>query len=157
HHQATALHPVITHLEHGAGFTRDDPPAAKLEKLRQLFGQGRLGHLRRRVAAHAGRRSRNSEQEAEAQLLAVAGVRQALVADLLSLPAGATLAEMNLSPQRQKERTLEALLGLLEDLSRRRPVLMLFEDVHWIDPTSRELLDLTIERIRRLPVVLIIT
>jgi predicted ATPase len=49
------------------------------------------------------------------------------------------------------------LLGLLEDLSRKRPVLMVFEDVHWIDPTSRELLDLTVERIRRLPVLLIIT
>jgi hypothetical protein len=88
HHQGTALYPVITQLEHAAGFARDDPPAAKLEKLRQLFGQGRLGHLRRRVAAHAGGRSRNSEQEAELLLLAVAGVRQALVADLLSLPTG---------------------------------------------------------------------
>ena len=76
-------------------------------------------------------------------LLAVAGVRQALVAELLSLSAAGTLPEMNLSPQRKKEKTLEALLGLLEDLSRKRPVLMVFEDVHWIDPTSRELLDLT--------------
>ena len=157
HHQGTALYPVITHLEHAAGFARDDPPEAKLEKLRQLFGQGRLGHLRRRVAAHAGRRSRNSEQEADLLLLAVAGVRQALVADLLSLPTGGALPEMNLSPQRKKEKTLEALVGLLEDLSRRQPVLMVFEDVHWIDPTSRELLDLTIERIRQLPVLLIIT
>src|SRR5207302_7788185 len=147
HHQDTTLHPVITHLEHAAGFSRDDPPAAKLEKLRRLVGQGRLGHLRRRVAAHAGQRSRNSEQETEVLLLAVAGVRQALIADLLSLPTGSALSEMNLSPQRKKERTLEALLGLLEDLSRKRPVLMVFEDVHWIDPTSRELLDLTIERI----------
>ena len=157
HHQGTALYPVITHLEHAASFARDDPPEARLEKLRQLFGQRRLGNLRRRVAAHAGRRSGNSEQEAEVQLLAVAGVRQALVADLLSLPTGATLSEMNLPPQRKKERTLEALLGLLEDLSRKRPALMVFEDVHWIDPTSRELLDLTIERIRWLPVLLIIT
>jgi predicted ATPase len=157
HHQDTALHPVITHLEHAASFSRDDPPAAKQEKLRRLFGQGRLGHLRRRVAAHAGQRSRNSEQEAELLLLAVAGVRQALIADLLSLPTGSALSEMNLSPQRKKERTLESLLGLLEDLSRKQPVLMVFEDVHWIDPTSRELLDLTIERIRRLPVLLIIT
>ena len=157
HHQDTSLHPVITHLEHAAGFSRDEPPAAKLEKLRRFFGQGRLGHLRRRVAAHAGQRSRNSEQETELSLLAVAGVRQALIADLLSLPTGGALSQMNLSPQRKKERTLEALLGLLEDLSRKRPVLMVFEDVHWIDPTSRELLDLTIERIRRLPVLLIIT
>ena len=155
--QDTALYPVITHLEHAAGFARDDSPTAKLEKLRQLFGQGRLGHLRRRVAAHAGQRSRNSEQEAELLLLAVAGVRQALVADLLSLPSGGALSEINLTPQQKKEKTLEALLGLLEDLSRKRPVLMVFEDVHWIDPTSRELLDLTIERIRRLPVLLIIT
>jgi DNA polymerase III delta prime subunit len=65
HHQGTALYPVITQIEHAAGFARDDSPAAKLEKLRQLFGQGRLGHLRRRVAAHAGQRSRNSEQEAD--------------------------------------------------------------------------------------------
>jgi class 3 adenylate cyclase len=157
HHQGTALFPVITHLEQAAGFARDDPPTAKLEKLRQLFGQGRLGHLRRRVAAHAGQRSRNSEQEAELLLLAVAGVRQALVADLLSLPTTGAPPEMNLSPQRKKEKTLEALLGLMEDLSRKRPVLMVFEDVHWIDPTSRELLDLTIERLRRLPVLLIIT
>jgi predicted ATPase len=157
HHEGTALHPVITHLEHAASFARDDPPAAKLEKLRRLFGQGRLGHLRRRVTAHAGQRSRNSEQETELLLLAVAGVRQALIADLLSLPTGGALSEMNLSPQRKKERTLEALLGLLEDLSRKRPVLMLYEDAHWIDPTSRELLDLTIERICRQPVLLIIT
>jgi class 3 adenylate cyclase/predicted ATPase len=157
HHQGTALFPVITHLEHAAGFARDDTPAAKLEKLRQLFGQGRLGHLRRRVAAHSGHRSRNSDQEAELSLLAAAGVRQALVADLLSLPNAGVLPEINLSPQRKKEKTFEALLGLLEDLSRKRPVLMVFEDVHWIDPTSRELLDLTIERVRRLPVLLIIT
>jgi predicted ATPase len=157
HHQSTALHPAITHLEHAAGFARNDPPAAKLEKLRQLFGQGRLGHLRRRVAAHAGQRSRNSEQEAELSLLAMAGVRQSLVADLLALPTGETMSGMNLSPERKKEKTLEALLALLEDQSRKRPVLMVFEDVQWIDPTSRELLDLTIERIRRLPVLLIIT
>ena len=157
HHQGTAFFPVITHLEHAAGFTRDDTPAAKVEKLRQLFGQGRLGHLRRRVAAHAGQRFRNSEQEIELQLLAAAGARQALVADLLSLPISRALPEINLSPQRKKEKLLEALLGLLEDLSRKRPVLMVFEDVHWIDPTSRELLDLTVERIRRLPVLLIIT
>jgi hypothetical protein len=84
HHQDTALHPVITHLEHAASFSRDDLPAAKLEKLRRLFGQGRLGHLRRRVAAYAGQRFRNSEQETELLLLAGAGVRQALIADLLS-------------------------------------------------------------------------
>jgi predicted ATPase len=62
----------------------------------------------------------------------------------------------NLSPQRKKERTLEALSRQLEGLARRQPVLMVFEDAHWIHPTSRELLDLTIERLRTLPVLLIV-
>ncbi len=63
----------------------------------------------------------------------------------------------NLSPQRKKERTLEALLRQLEGLTRHQPVIMLFEDAHWIDPTSRELLDLTVERVGSLPVLLIVT
>ena len=104
YHQNTALHPVIMQLEHAAGFTRDDSPAMKLVKLRRLFARGRLGHLRRRVALYANQRSRKSDQEAELLLLALAGVRQALVADLLSLPTAGALSEMNLTPQRRKER-----------------------------------------------------
>ncbi len=78
-----------------------------------------------------------------------------LIAELLSLPN--TAADLNLSPQRKRERLFEALLGQLEALSRARPVLMLFEDAHWIDPTTRELMDLTVSRIARLPVLLVIT
>ena len=52
---------------------------------------------------------------------------------------------------------MEALIRQLEGLARRQPVLMVFEDAHWIDPTSRELLDLTVERVRSLPVLLIVT
>ena len=78
-----------------------------------------------------------------------------LLADLMSLPARHPLP--NLSPQRKKERTLEALIRQLEGLARRQPVLMVFEDAHWIDPTSRELLDLTVERVRDLPMLLIVT
>jgi predicted ATPase len=63
----------------------------------------------------------------------------------------------NLSPQRKKERTLDALIRQIEGLARQEPVVMVLEDVHWIDPTSRELLDLTVERVRRLPVLLIVT
>jgi predicted ATPase len=61
------------------------------------------------------------------------------------------------SPQRKKEKTFDALLRQLEMLSRQRPVLLLYEDVHWIDPSSRELLDMTVERVASLPVLLIIT
>jgi predicted ATPase len=81
----------------------------------------------------------------------------AFVADLLSLPASGRRPLPNLSPQRKKERALEALIRQLEGLARQQPVLMVFEDAHWIDPTSRELLDLTIEHIRSLPVLLIVT
>jgi len=78
-----------------------------------------------------------------------------LIAELLSLPNAA--AALNLSPQRKRERLLEALLGQLSEIARERPVLMVFEDAHWIDPTTRELIDLTIERLRRLPVLLLVT
>ena len=79
----------------------------------------------------------------------------ALLSELLSLQSSA--ADLNLSPQRKREKLFEAVLSQLEAEARRRPVLMVFEDVHWIDPTSRELLDLTVDRVRRLPVLLVIT
>jgi class 3 adenylate cyclase/tetratricopeptide (TPR) repeat protein len=79
----------------------------------------------------------------------------ALLSDLLSLPSSA--ADLNLSPQRKREKLFEALLYQLEAEVRHQPVLMLFEDTHWIDPTSRELLDLTVDRARRVPVLLAIT
>jgi class 3 adenylate cyclase len=79
----------------------------------------------------------------------------ALLTELLSLPCPGV--DLVLSPQRKREKLLEALLKQLESEARRRPVLVVFEDVHWIDPTSRELLDLTVDRVRRLPVLLAIT
>ncbi len=79
----------------------------------------------------------------------------ALLSELLSLPSSA--ADLNLSPQRKREKLFEAVLGQLEAVARQRPVLMVFEDAHWIDPTSRELLDLIVDRVRQLPVLLAIT
>src|SRR5438874_13612416 len=81
----------------------------------------------------------------------------AFIIDLLSLPASERHPLPNLSPQRKKERILEALLRQLEGLARRQPVVMVFEDAHWIDPTSRELLDLTVEQVCSLPVLLVAT
>jgi class 3 adenylate cyclase len=78
-----------------------------------------------------------------------------LLRELLSLPSSA--ADLNLSPQRRREKLFEALLSQLQSEARRRPVLFVFEDAHWIDPTSHELLDLTVDRVRRLPVLLAIT
>ena len=79
----------------------------------------------------------------------------ALLSELLSLPSSA--ADLNLSPQRKRERLFEAVISQLEAEARHRPVLMVFEDAHWIDPTSRELLDVTVDRVRRLPVLLAAT
>jgi class 3 adenylate cyclase/tetratricopeptide (TPR) repeat protein len=78
-----------------------------------------------------------------------------LVAELLSLQNSAV--GLNLSPQRRREMLFEALLHQLEALVRRRPLLMIFEDTHWIDPTTRELLDLTIDRVAQLPMLLVVT
>ena len=128
YHQNSALFPFIDQLQRASGFARDDLPAAKLGKLEALL---------------------SSAAPAEEDV--------ALITDLLSLPASERHPLPNLSPQRKKERTLEALLRQLANLVRRQPVVMVFEDAHWIDPTSRELLDLTVERIGSLPVLLIVT
>jgi class 3 adenylate cyclase/DNA-binding winged helix-turn-helix (wHTH) protein/predicted ATPase len=78
-----------------------------------------------------------------------------LLTELLSLPSSA--ADLNLSPRRKREKLFEALLHRLEALARNRPVLLVFEDAHWIDPTSRELLELTIDRVSRLSLLVVVT
>jgi len=78
-----------------------------------------------------------------------------LIAELLSLPNSA--ADLNLTPSRKRQRLLEALVHQLEGLARGRPVLMVFEDAHWSDATSRELLGLTIDGVKRLPIALLVT
>jgi predicted ATPase len=127
HHQDSALYPFIGQLERAAGFTRDDTNATKLDKLEALLGD----------AAEPGDLS--------------------LIAEMLSLSGGERFPPLDLSPHRKKERTLAALLRQLQALVGRQPVLMIFEDLHWIDPTSRELLDLTVEKTAALPVLLVVT
>jgi class 3 adenylate cyclase len=83
------------------------------------------------------------------------GNELALLAELLSLPN--SVADLNLSSQRKREMLFEAELHQLEALSQRRPVLVVFEDAHWIDPTSHEFLDLTFDRVSRLPVLFLVT
>jgi class 3 adenylate cyclase/predicted ATPase len=81
----------------------------------------------------------------------------ALLAELQSLPTEGRFPPLQLTPQRKKEKTFEALLRQVECLARQRPVLMLLEDAHWIDPSSRELFDLFMEQVPRLPVLLLVT
>jgi class 3 adenylate cyclase/tetratricopeptide (TPR) repeat protein len=126
--QDSALFPFIDQFGRALGSASNDPPASRLEKLEALLA--RVG---------------TPEQDV------------ALLADLMSLPGSERHNLPNFSPQEKKEKTLKALIRQLEGLARRRPVVMIFEDAHWIDPTSRELLDLTIARVRSLPVLLIVT
>jgi hypothetical protein len=110
-----------------------------------------------RAAGFARDDSVEKRHEKLEALLAQAQVREndaAILADLLSIP---TELPPDLTPQRRKEMTFEALLRQFEGLAHQRPLLTVFEDVHWIDPSCRELLDIMVERVQRLPVLLITT
>jgi predicted ATPase len=80
-----------------------------------------------------------------------------LLADLLSIPTGDHYPPLGLTPQKRKEKTLEAQVAQVEGLAARQPVLMVWEDLHWSDPTTRESLDLLIDRVPTLRVLVIIT
>ena len=128
HHQDTSLHPIIRQFEFAAGFERGEPPARKLAKLEALLA-----------------RSHASSDEV------------ALIADQLSVSLNDRYSLPSLSPQRRKEKLLATLLAQLEDLASQRPLLIIFEDVHWIDPTSLELLGLVVDRAPQLRLLLVIT
>jgi DNA-binding winged helix-turn-helix (wHTH) protein/tetratricopeptide (TPR) repeat protein len=128
HHQDSTLFPFIDQLGRQVGFAREDSLAAKLAKLEAGFAQAAL-----------------SDEDL------------ALLADLMSLPAPARHLPPDLGPQRKKDRTIEALVHQLEGLARQQPMVVVLEDAHWVDATSRELIDLTVERLRSLPVLLIVT
>src|SRR5215475_6780721 len=129
YHTNSALYPFIEHLERAAGFERDDTPETKLDKLEALIGQAAMA-----VTATA-----------------------ALLAPLLSIPTGERYPPLSLTPERQKERTLAALTDQVIGLAAAKPVLMIVEDVHWIDPTTLESIDLTIARVETLRVLVVIT
>ena len=129
YHTNSMLHPVVTQLERAAGFASRDEPADRLAKLEALLAQG-------------------AEQLDEGT---------PLVGALLGIPTDDRYPALNFSPQRQKQRTFEVLLEQLVGLARQRPVLQLYEDLHWADPSTLELLDMVVERARALPVLLVIT
>jgi len=79
------------------------------------------------------------------------------LANLLSLPLSDRYRLPELSPQKRKEMTLAAFLAQLDALAARQPVFIIFEDAHWADPTSLELLTVTLEKVPRLRVLLLIT
>ena len=127
-HTDSALYPVISQMERAAGITHGDTRETKLDNLDALLAQ-----------------SFTPRQDA------------ALFAEMLSLPNDGRYPALELAPQQRRQKTLEALTAQMEVLSQAKPVLMIFEDTHWIDPTSLEALGRAVDRIRTLGVLLIVT
>ena len=127
-HIDSALYPTIRQIERAAEFTRDDTSQAKLDKLDALLA-----------------RSATSSSDS------------ALFAEMLSLPNDGRHPALKLTPQQRRQRTLEALVLQIVTLSRQNPVVMIFEDAQWADPTSLELFSEVVERLQTLRVLLVIT
>ena len=115
-------------MERAAGLLHDDTPQQKLDKLDALLAQ-----------------SSTSIQHA------------ALIAEMLSLPNDGRYPALELTPEQRRQKTLEALTAQMETLSRQKPVLMIFEDAQWADPTSLEAFGRVVDRIPTLKVLLLVT
>ncbi len=129
YHANSTLYPFIVQLERAAGFKADDTSQQRLDRLEALLSKN----------ASPGRDT------------------VPLLATLLSIPLSGRYPALALSPPQQLRRTLAALLDQFERLAHQKPILLLFEDAHWADPTSLELLDLTIDRMRQMPVLALFT
>jgi predicted ATPase len=127
-HTDSAFYPIIGQMERAARFTRDDTTQSRLDKL-----------------------------DAVLALASTPMQDAALFAEMLSLPNDGRYPTLKLTPQQRRQKTLEALTAQIEALTRQNPVLMVFEDAHWIDPTSLEALGRAVDRIRALGVLLIVT
>ncbi len=113
YHQDSALYPLIDLFERTLQFDRDDAAAARLAKLE-------IGLARYRLTSPEA---------------------LALWAALLSLPLPDTVLPLTLTPQRQKDRTFEAIVTLLLAVAAEQPLLLVIEDLHWADPSTLELID----------------
>ena len=127
-HTDSAFYPIISQMERAAGLTYEDAPQAKRNKLDAMLA-----------------RTATSAEDA------------ALFAEMMSLPNDGRNSAVDLTPQQRRKGTLEALIAHMEALARLRPLLMIFEDAHWADPTSLEMLGRAVDRIASLPVLLIVT
>ena len=129
YYRDTSLHPFSAQLEQYAVIASDDSATRRLDKLEAIVA------------------IRGPSRQSAMPLLAA----------LLAIPTGGRYPPSTLTPMQQRRQTLAALLDQLEALAQRQPVLLVFEDAHWADPTSVEMLDLMVERIRRLAILTLIT
>jgi len=129
YHHDSALHPIIGQLQRAAGIERDDGTDTKLDKLEAL-----LAHARENISGELP-----------------------LFAALLSIPGGQRHPVPDLTPRQLKDRTLSALLLHLKYLAKSQPILVIFEDIHWLDPTSLEFLSLISDAIKDQQILLLAT
>src|SRR5262245_55673274 len=127
YHRDSVLHPFVVALGRAARLALEDPAETRLDRLEAILAPARIAET------------------------------APLFASLLSIPTGGRYPPLTLSAAQQRRLTLAAMLDQLEAFARQKPVLMVFEDVHWADATSLEVLDLTVERVRALPVLVLIT
>jgi class 3 adenylate cyclase len=125
----SALYPIIDHLERAFRFAREDGPEQRLDKLERRM-TGEWGSAR---------------------------IECNLLARLLSLPADSRFGPLEMTPQRQKDETLKALVGIIGRIAAKAPVLLSFEDAHWADPTTVELLDLMVASARKMPLLMLVS
>ena len=129
YHRSSALYPVVQYFERTTGITAADSPAQRGQKLERLTGP-----------------DMDLSPQSHGQLMRLMGA-----------PDGGRLAPAGENPQQEKAQTLQAPIDLLRALARHLPVLLLIEDAHWIDPTSEELVGLTIEQSRDTRLLVLVT
>ena len=128
-HTKSAYFPFVQSITHAAGLKVGDTAEAGLAKLQKLFAQ--------------------SDEDT--------GEIAATLATLMSISIGTGEDEIERPPQETKQKIFELLFTQLTSLARGRPMLLIMEDLHWIDPSSQDVLDQTIRRIGELPVLMLLT
>jgi predicted ATPase/class 3 adenylate cyclase len=127
YHSNSVLYPIIEQIKRMAQFDDGDPPEVKLDRLESMLKKAEIGSV------------------------------IPLIAALLSIPTDGRYAVLEMTPEQQKRQTLEALVALMTSLSHRQPILFIFEDAHWADPSSLEFLELAIAKAQSVPVLVVIT
>jgi len=129
YHTNSALHPFIEQLQRAAQLEPEDSNSTRLDKLEALLSMA------------------TPQNDLTAPL----------VASLLSIPFDGRYQSLNMTREQQKDATMESLVSQMEGLSRQQPILMIFEDAHWADPTSLELLGHIIDRLPEIAALVVIT
>jgi len=125
----SAFYPIIDNFERAVCFARNDTAEQKLDKLEAL------------VVGQFGRPCEDLR----------------FIVTMLSIPGEERYGAVAMTPQKFKDETLRALVDMTVAIARRQPTVMLFEDIHWADPTTREVIDLLIHRVSGISLLFVLT